>query len=76
MKPIELEILRAVVSYVQILESYVKYWAQGILYNFTLLNKLELNKVYHFVYNSFSGRIQGVKLGGVSENTLSNIVKP
>jgi hypothetical protein len=45
-----------------------------MLYNFALVNKLEWNKVYHFLYNSFSGRIQGVKLGGVSWNTLSNII--
>jgi hypothetical protein len=45
-----------------------------MLYKFTLLNKLELNKVYHFLYNSFSGWIQRVKLGGVPENTLSNII--
>jgi hypothetical protein len=44
-----------------------------MLYNFALLNKRELNKVYHFLYNSFSGRIR-VKLGGVSENTLSYII--
>jgi hypothetical protein len=44
------------------------------MYKFALLNKPELNKVYHFLYNSFFGRIQGVKLGGVSENTLSNII--
>jgi hypothetical protein len=41
---------------------------------FSLLNKEELNKVYLFIYNSFSGRINGVKLGGVLENTLSNII--
>jgi hypothetical protein len=46
----------------------------GILYKFGLLNKPELNKVYHSLYNFFLGRIQGVKLGGVSENTLSNII--
>jgi hypothetical protein len=45
-----------------------------MLYKFALLNKPELNKVYHFLYKSFSGRIQGVKLGGVSENTLSYII--
>jgi hypothetical protein len=45
-----------------------------MLYKFALFNKPELNKVYHFLYNSFSGRIQGVKLGGVSEITLSNII--
>jgi hypothetical protein len=44
-----------------------------MLYKFALLNKPELNKVYHFLYNSFSGRIKGVKIGGDSENTLSNI---
>jgi hypothetical protein len=45
-----------------------------MLYKFALLNKPELNKVYHFLYNSFSARIQGVKLGGVSKNKLSNII--
>jgi hypothetical protein len=45
-----------------------------MMYKFSLLNKPELNKVYHFLYNSFLGRIQGVKLGGVSENTLSYII--
>jgi hypothetical protein len=44
------------------------------MYKFTLLNKPELNKVYHYFYNLFLGRIQGVKLGGVLENTLSNII--
>jgi hypothetical protein len=42
-------------------------------YTSSLLNKPELNKVYHSLYNFFLGRIQGVKLGGVLENTLSNI---
>jgi hypothetical protein len=45
-----------------------------MLYKFGLLNRLELNKVYHSFYNFFLGRIQGVKIGGVSENTLSNII--
>jgi hypothetical protein len=45
-----------------------------MLYKLGLLNKLELNKVYHSFYNLFLGRIQGVKIGGVSENTLSNII--
>jgi hypothetical protein len=40
----------------------------------TLWNRPELNKVYHSFYNLFSGRIQGVKIGGVSKNTLSNII--
>jgi hypothetical protein len=44
-----------------------------MLYKFALLNKPKLNKVYHFLYNAFSGRIQ-VKLGGFSENTLINII--
>jgi hypothetical protein len=44
------------------------------MYKFDLLNKPKLNKVYHFLYNSFSGRIQGVKIEGVSKNTLSNII--
>jgi hypothetical protein len=44
------------------------------MYKFTLLNKPELNKVYHSLYKLFLGRIQGVKLGGVSENKLSNII--
>jgi hypothetical protein len=44
------------------------------MYKFGLLNKLELNKVYHSFYNFLLGRIQGVKLGEVSENKLSNIV--
>jgi hypothetical protein len=41
---------------------------------FTLLNRPELSKVYYYFYNLFLGRIQGVKIGGVSENTLSNII--
>jgi hypothetical protein len=45
-----------------------------MLYKFGLLNRLELNKVYHSFYKFFLGRIQGVKLGGVLENTLSNII--
>jgi hypothetical protein len=45
-----------------------------MLYKFGLLNRPELNKVCHSFYNLFLGRIQGVKLGGVSENTLSNII--
>jgi hypothetical protein len=45
-----------------------------MLYKFALLNIPKLNKVYHSIYKFFSGRIQGVKLGGVSENTLSNII--
>jgi hypothetical protein len=45
-----------------------------MLYKLGLLNKPELNKVYHSFYNLFLGRIQGVKIGGVSENTLSNII--
>jgi hypothetical protein len=44
-----------------------------MLYKLDLLNRPELNKVYHYFYNLFMGRIQGVKNGGVSENTLSNI---
>jgi hypothetical protein len=46
----------------------------GILYKLSLLHKPELNKVYHYFYKFVLGRIQGVKLGGVSENTLSNII--
>jgi hypothetical protein len=45
-----------------------------MLYKLGLLNRPELNKVYHSFYNLFLGRIQGVKIGGVSENTLSNII--
>jgi hypothetical protein len=41
---------------------------------FNLMNKLELNKVYHSFYKFLLGRIQGVKLGEFSENTLSNII--
>jgi hypothetical protein len=44
-----------------------------MLYKFSFLNKTKLTKVYHFLYNSFSGRIQGVKHGSVSENKLRNI---
>ena len=72
--PIALEILRDLVSYVWISESDIKYWAWGIMYKFTLLNKPELNQVYHSLYNFFLGRIQGVKIGGVSDNTLSYII--
>jgi hypothetical protein len=45
-----------------------------MLYKLGLLNIPELNKVYHSFYNLFLGRIQGVKIRGVSENTLSNII--
>jgi hypothetical protein len=45
-----------------------------MLYKLGLLNRPELNKVYHSFYNLFFGRIQGVKIGGVSENTLINII--
>jgi hypothetical protein len=45
-----------------------------VLYKLGLLNRPKLNKVYHSFYNLFSGRVQGVKIGGVSENTLSNII--
>jgi hypothetical protein len=47
---------------------------RDILYKFGLLNRPELNKVYHSFYNFFLERIQGVNLGGVLENTLSNII--
>jgi lysyl-tRNA synthetase class I len=45
-----------------------------MLYKLGLLNRPELNKVYHSFYNLFLGRIQGVKIGGFLENTLSNII--
>jgi hypothetical protein len=45
-----------------------------MMYKLGLLNRLKLNKVYHSLYNLFLGRIQGVKIGGVSENTLSDII--
>jgi hypothetical protein len=45
-----------------------------MLYTLGLLNLSKLNKVYHSFYNLFLGRIQGVKIGGVSKNTLSNII--
>jgi lysyl-tRNA synthetase class I len=71
---IALEILRNLVSCVRVSEYDVNNGVQGILYKFSLLNKPELNKVYHSLYNFFLGRIQGVKLGDISENTLSNII--
>jgi hypothetical protein len=71
---ISLERVWTVVSFVQVSESDVKYSAQVILYTLGLLNRPELNKVYHSFYYFFLGRIQEVKLGGVSENTLSNII--
>jgi hypothetical protein len=71
---IALEIVWSLVSCVQVSESDVKYLAWGILYKFGLLNKPELNKVYHSLYNLFLGRIQGVKLGDVLENKLDNII--
>ena len=74
MEQIELERERTLVLFVRVLESDVKYWAWGILYKFAFLNEPELNKVYNSLYNLFLGRIQGVKLGGVSENTLSYII--
>jgi hypothetical protein len=45
-----------------------------MLYKLGLLNRPELNKVYHSFYNLFLGSIQGVKIGCISENTLSNII--
>jgi hypothetical protein len=45
-----------------------------MMYTLGLLNRPELNKVYHSFYNLFLGRIQGVKIGGVSKNALSNII--
>jgi hypothetical protein len=45
-----------------------------MLYKLGFLNRPELNKVYHSFYNLFLERIQGVKIGGVLENTLSNII--
>jgi hypothetical protein len=69
-----LEIVRNVVSFVRVSESDVKYWSQDILYKFGLLNIPELNKFYHSFYNFFLGRIQVVKIRGVLENTLSNII--
>ena len=48
-----------VVSCVWVLESDVKYWARGILYKFDFLNKPELNKVYHSIYNFFLGGRKG-----------------
>jgi hypothetical protein len=42
-----------------------------MLYKWGLMNKPELNKVYHSFHNLFLERIQGVKIRGVSENTLS-----
>jgi hypothetical protein len=44
-----------------------------MLYKFSLQNRPEFSKVCHFRYNSFSGMIQGVKLGGISEKILKNI---
>jgi hypothetical protein len=45
-----------------------------MMYNLSLLNRPELNKVYHSFYNLLLGRIKGVKIGGFSENTLRNII--
>jgi hypothetical protein len=45
-----------------------------MLYKLGLLNRPELNKVYHSFYNLFLGRIQGLKIGGVLETTLNNII--
>jgi hypothetical protein len=45
-----------------------------MLYKLGLLNRPELNKVYHSFDNLFLWRIQGVKIGGVSEHTLINII--
>jgi hypothetical protein len=44
------------------------------MYKLGLQNRPKLNKVYHSFYNLFFGSIQGVKIEGVSENTLSNII--
>jgi hypothetical protein len=44
------------------------------MYKFSLLNKPELIKVYYSLYKFLLGRIQGVKIGDVSKNTLSNII--
>ena len=69
-----MEIVQNVFSFVRVSESDVKYWAWGVLYKFSLLNRPELYKVYHSFYKFFLGRIQRVKLGGASKNTLSNII--
>ena len=69
-----LERVRTIVSCVWVSKSYVKYWARDMLYKLGLLNRPELNKVYHSFYNLFLGRIQEVKIRGVSENTLSKII--
>jgi hypothetical protein len=45
-----------------------------MMYKLGILNRPKLNKVYHSFYNLFLGRIQGVKIGGVLENTLNNII--
>ena len=74
MGPLPLERVWNLFSFVGVLELDVKYWAWGMLYKLGLLNRLELNKAYHSFYNLFLGRIQGVKIGEVSENTLSNII--
>jgi hypothetical protein len=73
-RQIALDRVQSLVSCLGISESCVKYVAWGILYRFSLLNKPKLNKVYHFLYDLFLGRIQGEKLGGVLENKLSNII--
>jgi hypothetical protein len=44
-----------------------------MLYKFSLQNRPEFRKVFHFRYNSFSGMIQGEKLGGISEKISKNI---
>jgi hypothetical protein len=44
------------------------------MYKFGLLNKPELNNVYHSLDNLFLGTIKGVKLEEVSENKLDNII--
>ena len=45
-----------------------------ILYKFSVYNNREFGKVCQFCYNSFSGRFQVVKPGGIVDKTLNNIV--
>jgi hypothetical protein len=45
-----------------------------MLYKLGLMNRPKLNKVYHSFYNLLLGRIKGVKIRGVLDNKLSNII--
>jgi hypothetical protein len=59
---------------VQVSKLDIKYSVHGMLCKFTLQSRPKFSKVYHFLYNAFSGRIQGVELGVMLDTILNNIL--